>query len=379
VRAKLKLSEALGASLVHFQGKLGPQGPVQQLPAGIFHASKYTGYTVVVGDDRKLSVEPPEKLGKFQREHPELCAWRDLEPIDTNEIERVFPGLSLTAGVKEAHEEAGRSATADTVGLTKLGALFALETNRDDWRCYVELARRDGIPEEITEWIACRWLARQGPASLLDVPTAALEIEQRMVGRLVDEIHASGRVMTFIREDLRRVAFPSELVTAKSLLPLSGGELKLANGALYIGIRIQTSKPIPEVQPSRIEPVSPPVFTQPLTATEPSTSAKSPPEPATLASKAASQDAKTPEPPAVGPSPPHMSREQQTQWLKDTIAENPPGKDEPMTPEGYGKRIADMGISIGAIYKPSTVITRYYQLNPKAPRRRKPRKKPGSN
>jgi hypothetical protein len=95
--------------------------------------------------------------------------------------------------------------------------------------------------------------------------------------------------------------------------------------------------------------------------------------------KAASQDAKTPEPPAVGPSPPHMSREQQTQWLKDTIAENPPGKDEPMTPEGYGKRIADMGISIGAIYKPSAVITRYYQLNPKAPRRRKPRKKPGRN
>jgi hypothetical protein len=81
-----------------------------------------------------MSVEPPEKLGNFQREHPELCAWCDLGPVDTDEIERVFPGLSLTAAVKEAYEEAGRSATADTVGLTKLGALFALEANRDDWR-----------------------------------------------------------------------------------------------------------------------------------------------------------------------------------------------------------------------------------------------------
>jgi hypothetical protein len=50
VRAKLKYSEALGADLVHIQGKPGPQGTVQQLRAGIFHALKYAGYTVAVGD-----------------------------------------------------------------------------------------------------------------------------------------------------------------------------------------------------------------------------------------------------------------------------------------------------------------------------------------
>jgi hypothetical protein len=69
-----------------------------------------------------------------------------------------------------------------------------------------------------------------------------------------------------------------------------------------------------------------------------------------------------------------MSRKEQSLWLKTTFAHNPPGKDEPLTPEGYGKRIADMGAPLGAMYEPSTIIARYYQLNPGAPRRRKPRK-----
>jgi hypothetical protein len=69
-----------------------------------------------------------------------------------------------------------------------------------------------------------------------------------------------------------------------------------------------------------------------------------------------------------------MSRKEQSHWLKTTLADNPPGKDEPLTPEGYGKRIAEMGAPLGAMYEPSTVIARYYQLNPGAPPRRKPRK-----
>jgi hypothetical protein len=68
------------------------------------------------------------------------------------------------------------------------------------------------------------------------------------------------------------------------------------------------------------------------------------------------------------------TRTEQGQWLKTTLAANPPGKDEPLTPEGYGTRIAEMGAPLGAMYKPSSIITRYYQLNPRAPRRRNQRK-----
>ena len=70
-----------------------------------------------------------------------------------------------------------------------------------------------------------------------------------------------------------------------------------------------------------------------------------------------------------------MSSTEQSQWLKTALADNPPDKDEPLTPEGYGKRIAEMGMPLGAMHKPSSIIARYYQLNPGAARRRKPRRR----
>jgi hypothetical protein len=94
-------------------------------------------------------------------------------------------------------------------------------------------------------------------------------------------------------------------------------------------------------------------------------------EPSVAEPEAASVDAMTTEPTQQIL---RMSRKEQSHWLKMTLADNPPGKDEPLTPEGYGKRIAKMGMPLGAMYEPSTVIARYYQLNPGAPRRRKPRK-----
>jgi hypothetical protein len=119
---------------------------------------------------------------------------------------------------------------------------------------------------------------------LLDIPAAALEIEQRMVGRLVDEIHAGRRVMTgYIGEDLRRGVIPSELVTAERLLPLLANELMLGN-ARYIGIRIQTSEPIPAVRPPKVERVPPPELAtltdpdEPAVAKPPAKSTRSKPK-----------------------------------------------------------------------------------------------------
>jgi hypothetical protein len=148
------------------------------------------------------------------------------------------------------------------------------------------------------------------------------------------------------------------------------------------------------VPPPKLEPVPPPAGTAAAEVSQSTTEAGSeadrPPggdhpvaepgaallPPAIIKAATSPPEPRTPELPAVGLSPPRLTRKQQAQWLKGTIAANPPGKDEPITAKGYGKRIADMGRASGAIYEPSSIPARYYQLNPEAKkRRRKPRKK----
>jgi hypothetical protein len=101
-QASLKLSETLAANEVRFEGQRGQSQKVGKLPAGIFRASKYVGYAVVVTNDGRLGAEPPNMLGAFQREHPKLCKWHNIEPADPDEIERVFPTDEMTADMATA-------------------------------------------------------------------------------------------------------------------------------------------------------------------------------------------------------------------------------------------------------------------------------------
>jgi hypothetical protein len=142
----------------------------------------------------------------------------------------------------------------------------------------------------------------------------------------------------------------------------------LVDNPIAAGAQIGASKPS-EVTPEPQHAVGPSGQRADQLSAEPL------PELATPALKEASRNAKTPEPPAVGLSSPRMSREEQAKWLKDTIAANLPGENEPITPEGYGKRIADMALEAGAEFKLNSIITRYWQLNPQAPKRRKSRKR----
>jgi hypothetical protein len=67
---------------------------------------------------------------------------------------------------------------------------------------------------------------------------------------------------------------------------------------------------------------------------------------------------------------PALSNAEQSKWLKTAFVDNPPYEDEPITAEGYGQRIADLGKRAGADFKPSSIAVRYYQLVPEPERRR---------
>jgi hypothetical protein len=90
-QASLKLSEAIAAGEVHFQGQWGQSQEVRKLRADIFRASRYVGYAVVITHDGRLGVEPPNMVVKFHREHPELCEWHDIEPADPVRLNGHFP------------------------------------------------------------------------------------------------------------------------------------------------------------------------------------------------------------------------------------------------------------------------------------------------
>jgi hypothetical protein len=78
--------------------------------------------------------------------------------------------------------------------------------------------------------------------------------------------------------------------------------------------------------------------------------------------------------PGAGAPTPVLSRKEQSAWLKTALVDNPPYEDESITSEEYGQRIADLGKPVGAIFEPSTIVARYYQLKLNDKQRRIPRK-----
>jgi hypothetical protein len=325
--AQLKLREAIIQGwIIDVWGRRGPPGSKERMPNDLFSDPEFTLLVTLHG---ALTVHPPHRRQKFEAKYGiDLDNWWREIDFDRDEGERVL-AVSLAPCQRQP----------DRPHLRLVAGARSDETEAPAARA-----------EELTP----------GPAPAVGPDLPRVESVPPPESAPAANAEDQGEAAATTAETAGRP--PASTPAGDASAPAANTEVPVAEPEPAARAKQLTSEPVPPVKSELAQPTEPPRLAANTEAsvTEPKATSSPP------------LDAMTTEP--TQQILRRMSRTEQAQWLKTTLADNPPGEDEPLTSEGYGKRIADMGAPLGAMYEPSTVITRYYQLNPLAPHRRKPPK-----
>jgi hypothetical protein len=197
---------------------------------------------IIVQPHGTLGVWPPRAPDNFQEE---LRAWRGIT-AEANEIGRLYPVLiSAAEWMRKAVE---RYADAGTAGAERanLNALIELETNRDDWARFVELADSIGghpdnsVLEETARALLVSDLSSAYVPEIQPILREMQECKRRMVDRFTKAVHAGQLEITgySVSNLMELVTIPARFVTADQILSLlRSGELSIFDQR-YVGARI---------------------------------------------------------------------------------------------------------------------------------------------